>query len=48
MPNQNSSKKWRCSHCGRTANSSVKPGSTYGGKCPDAKNGMHTWKQESY
>lgn len=39
--------KWRCSKCGRTANSSVKPGMTYGGKCPQASNGMHSWSKES-
>ncbi len=39
--------KWRCSKCGRTSNSSVKPGMTYGGKCPVAKNGMHSWHKES-
>lgn len=44
---ENTIKKWRCSHCGRTANSSVKPGATYGGNCREAKNGQHTWKKES-
>ncbi len=37
---------WRCSKCGRTSNSSVKPGATYGGKCPKASNGMHSWQKE--
>lgn len=37
---------WRCSKCGRTADSSVRPGMTYGGKCRDAKNGMHSWVKE--
>ena len=44
---ENAVKKWRCAHCGRTANSSVKPGMTYGGKCPDAPKGMHSWRKES-
>lgn len=39
--------KWRCSKCNRTSNSSVKPGMTYGGKCPQATNGMHSWHKES-
>ena len=37
---------WRCSHCGRTADSSVRPGMTYGGKCRMAPNGMHRWIKE--
>lgn len=39
--------KWRCSKCGRTANSSVKPGMTYGGKCQHSTNGMHSWRKET-
>lgn len=34
---------WRCANCGRTADSSVKPGPTYGGKCPNSKVGHHRW-----
>ena len=37
---------WKCSKCGRTSDSSMKPGLTYGGKCRDAKNGMHSWVKE--
>lgn len=37
---------WRCTHCGRTSNSSVKPLMTYGGKCSKAPNGMHRWVKE--
>lgn len=37
---------WRCSHCGRTADSSAKPLMTYGGKCRVAANGMHRWVKE--
>ena len=37
---------WRCMHCNRTADSSVKPGATYGGRCPHAPNGMHRWIKE--
>ena len=38
---------WRCSKCNRTADSSVKPGMTYGGKCPGATNGLHSWRKDS-
>ena len=44
---ENKVKKWRCSKCGRTANSSVKPGMKYGGNCHSASNGMHSWIKES-
>lgn len=44
---ENTVKKWRCAYCNRTANSSVKPGMTYGGKCPDSPKGMHSWRKES-
>ncbi len=37
---------WRCEYCGRTSDSSVKPGMTYGGRCPGSKNGMHRWVKE--
>ena len=37
---------WRCAHCGRTADSSVKPGMTYGGSCRMSRNGMHRWVKE--
>jgi hypothetical protein len=37
---------WRCSKCGRTADSSIKPGMTYGGRCPRATNGMHSWMKD--
>lgn len=37
---------WRCSRCNRTADSSVRPGMTYGGKCTKAPNGMHRWMKE--
>lgn len=39
---------WRCSCCGRTADSSVKPGMTYGGKCSKAPNGMHRWVKDHF
>ena len=44
---ENTVKKWRCSYCNRTANSSVKPVMTYGGKCNSSPKGMHSWKKES-
>ena len=37
---------WRCTKCLRTSDSSVKPVTTYGGKCPKAKNGLHSWVKE--
>lgn len=37
---------WRCSKCGRTADSSTKPAMTYGGSCRKATNGMHRWLKE--
>ena len=37
---------WRCANCNRTANSSVKPGMTYGGKCSGSLKGMHRWIME--
>lgn len=43
----NIAKNWRCAYCNRTANSSVKPVMTYGGKCPKSPRGMHSWRKES-
>lgn len=37
---------WRCTHCGRTSSSSVKPLMTSGGKCSKASNGLHRWVKE--
>lgn len=37
---------WRCTKCGRTADSSVKPVSTYGGSCRVSSSGMHVWVKE--
>lgn len=39
---------WRCSKCGRTADSSVKPSMTYGGRCSGAVNGMHSWRKDHF
>ena len=39
---------WRCTCCGRTADSAVKPGVTYGGKCNAGPNGMHRWVKDHF
>ena len=39
---------WRCSKCGRTADSSIKPNATYGGPCHSASNGKHVWTKSHY
>ena len=39
---------WRCTKCGRTADSSIKPGATYGGPCHSASNGKHTWTKSHF
>ena len=39
---------WRCSKCGRTADSSVKPVATYGGGCPRSTNRMHSWTKSHF
>ena len=39
---------WRCSKCGRTADSSFKPIPSYGGPCHSALNGKHVWIRSHY
>lgn len=39
---------WRCSKCGRTADSSIKPNPTYGGPCHNASNKQHSWTKSHY